>query len=180
MNTCTFLNFDGVPLEMLLVNVNMAFAISKYFRRNVDLSNKNDFEIPDQSNMSFNGTNSTEYTNSTATISNESKPSFFSKILSYASLYALRVACHLIFMKLRGDFDTSIPNSDNNSNRDRSKAYDILGLSRSASDSEIKKAYRKLALRFHPDRNKDSGAKDKFQEISNAYRLLEDLNKKNK
>eukprot|EP00834_Sanchytrium_tribonematis_P009010 NODE_1375_length_1193_cov_0.475320.p1 type:complete len:157 gc:universal NODE_1375_length_1193_cov_0.475320:801-331(-) len=156
---------------MLLVNVNMAFAISKYFRRNADLSNENDFEIPDQSNMTFNGTNSTEYTNSTTTIPNESKPSFISKILSYASLYALRVACHLIYMKLRGDF---------NSNSDRSKAYDILGLSRGASDSEIKKSYYKLAKEFHPDRNRESGAKDTFQKISNAYSLLTGKDANNK
>eukprot|EP00834_Sanchytrium_tribonematis_P007838 NODE_781_length_3919_cov_1.323037.p4 type:complete len:206 gc:universal NODE_781_length_3919_cov_1.323037:3374-2757(-) len=60
------------------------------------------------------------------------------------------------------------------------QAYKILGLSRGASDSAIKKAYHKLALRFHPDKNNDSGAKDKFQEISNAYSLLKELNEKNK
>eukprot|EP00834_Sanchytrium_tribonematis_P004078 NODE_183_length_13752_cov_1.079103.p3 type:complete len:332 gc:universal NODE_183_length_13752_cov_1.079103:3681-2686(-) len=68
-----------------------------------------------------------------------------------------------------------------NSAADKSaQAYKILGLSQGASDSAIKKVYRKLAKEFHPDRNKDSGATNKFQEISNAYNLLEDLHKKNK
>jgi len=48
----------------------------------------------------------------------------------------------------------------------------ILGVLPSASDDEIKAAYRKLALRFHPDRNKDSGAEAKFKEISEAYAVL--------
>ena len=56
--------------------------------------------------------------------------------------------------------------------------YDTLGISSSASESEIKKAYRKLARQYHPDVNKDSGAEDKFKEINAAYEVLSDKNKK--
>jgi DnaJ homolog subfamily B member 4 len=50
--------------------------------------------------------------------------------------------------------------------------YQILGVSRGADDEEIKKAYRKMSLRYHPDRNTDADAKEKFQEISNAYETI--------
>ena len=56
--------------------------------------------------------------------------------------------------------------------------YETLGVSKSASVDEIKAAYRKLALQFHPDRNKDPGAEEKFKEISEAYAALSDPEKK--
>jgi molecular chaperone DnaJ len=56
--------------------------------------------------------------------------------------------------------------------------YEILGVSRSASKPEIKDAYRKLALKFHPDRNKAPDAEEKFKEISEAYAVLSDDGKR--
>lgn len=56
--------------------------------------------------------------------------------------------------------------------------YEVLGLSRDASAPTIKKAYRKLAHQYHPDRNSDEGAKDKFIEASEAYEILSDSQKK--
>jgi curved DNA-binding protein len=57
--------------------------------------------------------------------------------------------------------------------------YKILGTSKSASPGEIKKAYRKLAMKYHPDRNKgDTSAEAKFKEISEAYAVLSDPEKK--
>ncbi len=58
--------------------------------------------------------------------------------------------------------------------------YEILGVSRSATDSELKSAYRKLALKWHPDRNKESGAEAKFKEVNEAYEVLSNSEKKAK
>uniref|UniRef100_A0A5B7AI05 DNAJ heat shock family protein n=1 Tax=Davidia involucrata TaxID=16924 RepID=A0A5B7AI05_DAVIN len=56
--------------------------------------------------------------------------------------------------------------------------YAVLGVSRNASKSEIKSAYRKLARSYHPDVNKEASAEDKFKEISNAYEVLSDDEKR--
>src|ERR687894_1405273 len=51
--------------------------------------------------------------------------------------------------------------------------YDVLGVPRSANEADIKKAFRKLAKTYHPDRNKDDPkAKDKFAEVNAAYEIL--------
>ncbi|MGC1182330.1 molecular chaperone DnaJ [Legionella sp.] len=57
--------------------------------------------------------------------------------------------------------------------------YELLEVSRTANDTEIKKAYRKLAMKYHPDRNSgDSSAEEKFKEIQNAYSILSDPQKR--
>src|SRR5574343_529883 len=57
--------------------------------------------------------------------------------------------------------------------------YDVLGLNRDASEDDIKKAYRKLAMKYHPDRNPDSkDAEEKFKEAKEAYEILTDANKR--
>jgi molecular chaperone DnaJ len=62
-----------------------------------------------------------------------------------------------------------------NSKRDY---YEVLGVSKNASADEIKKVYRKLALQYHPDRNKSPDAEEKFKEISEAYAVLSDSEKR--
>jgi len=56
--------------------------------------------------------------------------------------------------------------------------YEILGVGKDVSDSELKKSYRKLALAFHPDKNKAPGASEAFKAIGNAYAVLSDTEKK--
>ncbi len=57
--------------------------------------------------------------------------------------------------------------------------YDTLGIQKGASASEIKKAYRKMAVKFHPDKNPDDkSAEDKFKEAAEAYEILSDPDKK--
>ncbi|MBM3329406.1 MAG: molecular chaperone DnaJ, partial [Calditrichaeota bacterium] len=57
--------------------------------------------------------------------------------------------------------------------------YDLLGIPKSASADEIRKAYRKLAMQYHPDRNPgDKSAEEKFKEIGEAYAVLTDDTKR--
>jgi molecular chaperone DnaJ len=57
--------------------------------------------------------------------------------------------------------------------------YEVLGVNRDASEDELKKSYRKLAMKYHPDRNPDSKeAEDKFKEAKEAYEILTDANKR--
>lgn len=56
--------------------------------------------------------------------------------------------------------------------------YEVLGVTKSSTDAEIKKAYRKLSKQYHPDINKEPDAEDKFKEISEAYEILSDPQRK--
>ncbi len=57
--------------------------------------------------------------------------------------------------------------------------YDVLGVTRDAPAEEVKKAFRKLAFEYHPDRNQRAGSEEKFKEINEAYQVLSDPQKRN-
>jgi molecular chaperone DnaJ len=56
--------------------------------------------------------------------------------------------------------------------------YEVLGVARNASNEEIRKAFRRLAFQYHPDRNRDGDASEKFKEINEAYEVLSDPSKR--
>ena len=56
--------------------------------------------------------------------------------------------------------------------------YKVLGVPRSASQENIRAKFRRLALEYHPDRNRDPGAQEKFKEINSAYQVLSDPQKR--
>ena len=56
--------------------------------------------------------------------------------------------------------------------------YEVLGIPRNASDEEIKRAFRKLAFQYHPDRSKEDGTEEKFKEVNEAYEVLSNPEKR--
>lgn len=63
-------------------------------------------------------------------------------------------------------------------NENKRDYYEVLGVAKTATNDEIKRAFRKLAMKYHPDRNKEPGAEQKFKEINEAYQVLTDPQKK--
>lgn len=63
---------------------------------------------------------------------------------------------------------------------DKRDYYDVLGVEKGSSQDDIKKSFRKLAFKYHPDRNKEPDAEDRFKEISEAYAVLSDEQKRQK
>src|SRR5262249_20100204 len=98
-----------------------------------------------------------------------------------ASRRCSRASCSPAPAEARRRADERFPDPETNPRRSMSKRdyYEILGVSRSADDAQLKSAYRKLALAHHPDRNpNDPGAAEKFKEASEAYAVLCDPEKR--
>lgn len=84
------------------------------------------------------------------------------------------VLCDILFVVLLlVQFSPCSSSSD-----DEKDYYKILGVQKTATTAQIKKAFRKLALKYHPDRSKDPNAADKFRKIAEAYEVLGDENKR--
>src|SRR5512136_2537789 len=63
---------------------------------------------------------------------------------------------------------------------DKKDYYEVLGVAKDSSEKDIKGAYRKLAMKYHPDRSEEPGAEERFKEISEAYAVLSDPEKRQK
>lgn len=92
-----------------------------------------------------------------------------SNILAVSTLLALAS------MQLFDQVEAVQKSSSGDSKKDY---YEILGVPRDSTQQQIKKAFRKLAVKYHPDKNKEEGAEDKFREIAKAYDTLSDKEKR--
>ena len=61
---------------------------------------------------------------------------------------------------------------------DKRDYYEVLGVDKNSDDQTIKRAFKRLAMKYHPDRNKEPGAEEKFKEINEAYAVLSDPQKR--
>ena len=83
----------------------------------------------------------------------------------------------LVFM-VGIDWINLVTAQSTSSSKSKKDYYEILGVDRTASEKDIKKAFRKLAIKYHPDKNKESDAEEKFREIAKAYDTLSDKDKR--
>ena len=91
----------------------------------------------------------------------------------------MRIKDHYKTGKTAKFTETGAIEEETNSKWEKETYYDILGVSRQAAEEEIKKSYRQLALKYHPDRNPgDEQAEEKFKEAAEAYEVLHDPQKR--